>query len=155
MWAIKRMKQSREECCFCLNYRDLAGSKKRRWPMDDKIPITWQISHPPAAFFSAPALIFNQTSPAKTRHHLVHVSIRAGEFLSPLFINKNKKNILYFVFMTFSSAAPCTSPLLSFQGITLLDSDTNTNIYLYAENWPSNYFSWASRYDMTVKWLSH
>ncbi len=49
------VEQSRKE--FLSAHSFLAASKKRRWPMDDKIPITWLISHP-SLLSSLPPLLF-------------------------------------------------------------------------------------------------
>lgn len=59
------------EHSFCVSPSFLAQSKKRRWPMDDQIPITWLISLPPPLLSS---LIRHEIPPAQTGHRLINVN---------------------------------------------------------------------------------
>lgn len=96
----RQQKRSRadERQCFCPAFNVLASCKKRRWPMDDKIPITWLNSHPPLLL---PLSLLMKYLQLKTWHRLINMSgRRAGEFISPLSVSSTRtrtkhQNILY------------------------------------------------------------
>ncbi len=69
----------------------------------------------PAALLSAPSLVFNEMSPAKMPRHLINMSKRAGEFISPFFpFHQQEQEQNIWTFCTrcprkSSSAAPCAN----------------------------------------------
>lgn len=115
---------------FPLYYNFLADSKKRHWPMDDKIPITWLITHPPPLSSLPQTLILNEMSPAKTGHQFMNVSQHGpGSLcLCAMFFLLQEGNILCSLSTQSFSAAPYTNILTPCFSEVMLTFGSNSNI---------------------------